>query len=118
MAVQKLVKKVNMKRQLDILMQAAEEANAEGNVLYLTTLDRYIMQLNIMEDLKVEIKRHGTTVKKEYVKGRKNLVVNPAISEYNRAAKAANQTVITLQKIVKSLGYTTILDANGDDDEL
>lgn len=118
MPAQKIITKVNMRKQLEILMRAAEEANAEGNVLYLTTLDRYIVQLNMLEELKRAIKKHGTTVKKEYVKGRENIVINPAYTEFNKTTTAANQTLITLQKIVKNLGYSTILDAGGEDEEL
>ena len=47
--------------------------------------------------------KYGATVTKEYVKGRQNLVANPAITEYNKTATAANGTVSTLINIVKSL---------------
>ena len=42
-------------------------------------------------------------VEKEYVKGRQNLVANPAITEYNKTATAANGTVATLINIIKTL---------------
>ena len=59
--------------------------------------------MQILSDLEKEIKKEGTTVSKEYVKGRKNLYTNPAITEYNKTATAANGTVATLINIVKSL---------------
>jgi hypothetical protein len=37
------------------------------------------------------------------VKGRKNIVANPAITEYNKTATAANGTVGTLLNILKNL---------------
>ena len=40
---------------------------------------RYQVQLKIMEDLEKAINDYGATVTKEYVKGRENLVANPAI---------------------------------------
>ena len=42
-------------------------------------------------------------VTKEYVKGRGNVYTHPAISEYNKTATSANQTVATLIKIIKEL---------------
>jgi hypothetical protein len=42
-------------------------------------------------------------VTKEYVKGRTNVYTNPAITEYNKTATAANGTVSTLINILKSL---------------
>lgn len=53
--------------------------------------------MQILSELEKAIKEHGSTVVKEYVKGRENLCVNPAITEYNKTATAANGTVSTLQ---------------------
>lgn len=64
--------------------------------------------MKILSDLEEEIKKEGATVAKEYVKGRKNLYTNPAITEYNKTATAANGTVATLINILKSLS-----DENG-----
>ena len=38
---------------------------------------------------------------KEYVKGRANIYVNPAVTEYNKTTDSANRTVTTLMKIIK-----------------
>lgn len=59
--------------------------------------------MKIMNDLQKEIEKDGATVTKEYVKGRKNVYTNPAITEYNKTCTAANGTVSTLINIVKSL---------------
>ena len=45
--------------------------------------------------------KDGMLVKKEYVKGRKNLYSNPAVNAYNRTADSANKTVQTLMRIIK-----------------
>lgn len=59
--------------------------------------------MEILEHLEGAIKEYGATVTKEYVKGRENLVANPAITEYNKTATAANGTVSTLINILKSI---------------
>lgn len=56
--------------------------------------------MKILSELEKAIAEYGSTVTKEYVKGRKNLVSNPAIGEYNKTATAANGTVATLLKII------------------
>ena len=92
-----------------LMEQAAkvlEEAKARGiqsDFFFKTTFQRYMMQLEILRKLEAEIKRNGTMVKKEYVKGRKNVYTNPAIAEYNKTASAANGTVTTLINIIRSL---------------
>lgn len=113
-----LQKRVDFTAQLDKIIDAASKAGADTNVLYLTTLDRYKTQINIMEKLKVSIAQDGPTVTKEYVKGRQNIVINPAITEYNKTASAANNTAQTLIKIVQSLGMNSIMDLDVEDDEL
>lgn len=111
-------RKVDFAAQLDKIIDAASKAGADTNVLYLTTLDRYKTQINIMEKLKVSIAQDGPTVKKEYVKGRQNIVINPAISEYNKTASASNNTAQTLLKIVQALGLNSIMDLEMEDDDL
>ena len=112
------MKKIDFTEQMDKVIEAANKAGADTNVLYLTTLDRYKTQINIMEKLKAAIAQDGPTVKKEYVKGRQNIVINPAISEYNKTASASNNTAQTLLKIVQALGLNSIMDLEMEDDDL
>ena len=56
-------------------------------------------------------------VTKEYVKGRANLVANPAISEYNKTSTAANQTVQTLIKIIRTFAEGPVMNGAGSGDD-
>ena len=56
-----------------------------------------------MERLKKQIDAEEVLIEKEYVKGRVNVVANPAIGEFNKTRTAANGTVSTLINIVKQL---------------
>lgn len=111
-------KKINLNARIEEIMAAAAKTGADTNLYYVTTLERYNTQLKIMEQLKAAIAEDGMTVTKEYVKGRQNLVINPAVTEYNKTASAANQTVQTLLKIVQAVDATSIVDAAADDDEM
>ena len=93
-----------LKAQAEQIKQLAEEKGLEDNFFFVTTFDRYLVQIEILETLKDEIADEGTTVKKEYVKGRKNLYTNPAINAYNRTTDSANKTVTTLLKIINGSG--------------
>ena len=95
--------KLTMQQQADQILKQAEEKGISQNFFFSTTFKRYMVQLDIMTDLEKSIKEHGATVTKEYVKGRENLVANPAITEFNKTATAANGTVSTLINILKSL---------------
>lgn len=109
---------ISMQEQMETIVEAAKNSGAETSTYYLTTLDRYNTQIGIMEKLKKIIESEGSVVEKEYVKGRKNIVINPAITEYNKTATAANNTVQTLMKIVSQFHTQNISIVEGDADEL
>ena len=95
--------KKSMQEQVAEILQQAEEKGVTKNFFFVTTFKRYQVQMQIMAELEKAMQDEGALVTKEYVKGRKNLVANPAITEYNKTATAANGTVSTLINIVKAL---------------
>lgn len=95
--------KMTLQEQANKLLEQAQERGVSSNFFFVTTFKRYQVQMRILSDLEKSIEEHGATVTKEYVKGRQNLVANPAITEYNKTATAANGTVSTLINIMKSL---------------
>lgn len=94
--------KLTLQQQADALIEQAEQKGVANNFFFRTTLKRYQVQMRLLSELEQAINEYGTTVTKEYVKGRQNLVSNPAIAEYNRTTSSANGTVSTLIKIVES----------------
>lgn len=95
--------KMTLQEQADRLLEQAEQKGVANNFFFRTTFKRYQVQMRILADLEEAIKEYGATVTKEYVKGRQNLVANPAITEYNKTSTAANGTVGTLISIIKTL---------------
>ena len=92
----------NLKEQAKEIKRLAEESGLQSNYFFITTFERYEYQLQILDDLKKAINDEGMLVSKEYVKGRKNLYTNPAVSDFNRTTDSANKTVATLLRILKS----------------
>lgn len=95
--------RLTLQEQANELLAKAEARGVQSNFFFVTTFKRYQVQMKILTDLERAIVEYGATVTKEYVKGRQNLVANPAITEYNKTATAANGTVATLMNIIKSL---------------
>ena len=95
--------KMTLQQQADTLLEQAEKKGVANNFFFRTTFKRYQVQMRILTGLEEAIKEYGATVTKEYVKGRQNLVANPAITEYNKTSTAANGTVATLINIIKTL---------------
>jgi len=97
------VKKMTLNEQAQEILNIAEQHGVEQNFFFITTFKRYQVQINILNDLELAIKSDGTMVTKEYVKGRGNIYTHPAITEYNKTANGANQTVTTLMKIIATM---------------
>lgn len=86
------------------ILKMAEESGTECNYFFRTTFERYQTQIAILSKLKSQMNEEEVLVTKEYVKGRKNLYTNPAITEYNKTTDSANKTVAILLKIIASFG--------------
>ena len=96
--------KKDLEQQANEIVKLAEESGLQSNYFFVTTFERYRVQLKILEELKKAIEDEGMLVTKEYVKGRKNIYTNPAIGDFNRTTDSANKTVATLMRIIKNLG--------------
>lgn len=91
------------KKQADAMLEKAKILGIEEDYPFITRFEAYKTQVNILRTLEKTMKEIGPTVEKEYVKGRKNVCINPAISEYNKTCTAANSTIKTLKDIYPEL---------------
>lgn len=98
------MKKKKLDEQAKEIVRLAEESGVQSNYFFVTTFERYQVQLSILEDLKKAVEDEGMLVSKEYVKGRKNVYTNPAVAEFNKTTDSANKTVATLIRIIKNFG--------------
>lgn len=106
--------KLSLKEQAEAIKRMAEESGLESNYFFITTFERYEVQLSILERLKESMDKDGMLVSKEYVKGRGNLYSSPAVTEFNRTTDSANKTVSTLMRILKNFGASSTDDKGGD----
>lgn len=95
--------KLTLQEQVNEILAKAEEKGVQSNFFFVTTFKRYQVQMQILNNLEKDVSEYGATITKEYVKGRQNLCINPAITEYNKTATATNGTVNTLMNIIKSI---------------
>lgn len=100
-------KDIDLQEQAEKIKKRAQEAGLEDNFFFLTTFDRYLQQLAILEDLKATINENKSLITQTYVKGRSNTVLNPAIRAYNSTTDSANKTVNTLIKILNGFNESS-----------
>lgn len=96
----KHVIKVDLNEQAKEILEKATEKGVEHSFMFVTTFQRYKEHIQHLVELEKAIKKDGTMVTKEYVKGRANIYVNPAINAYNSTAAAADKTAQLLIKVI------------------
>ena len=104
-----------LKKQAENILKDAKTKGVKNNFLFITTFLRYKTQLEILFELERAIKSESVLVEKEYVKGRKNLYNNPAISEFNKTTDSANKTVNCLLGLINK---DSTLDKSEETDPL
>lgn len=108
------LRKEQLNKAANKLVKMAKEGGVEQNFFFQTTFERYEVQLQTLERLRAEIENGNVLISKEYVKGRQNTVVNPAISEYNKTSTAANQTATTLIRIIKEFAEGPVMNTGNE----
>jgi len=88
-------------------MEILEKATAKGvehSFMFVTAFKRYQELIGHLAELQKSISEDGLMVTKEYVKGRQNIYVHPAVNAYNATAAAADWTAqLLLRYIVQPL---------------
>ena len=92
--------KDQLKKQAEEILEKAKEMGIEHSFMFATTFERYQEHIVHLEELQKAIEDEGMIVTKEYVKGRANIYVNPAVSAYNQTASAADKTAQLLMKYI------------------
>lgn len=86
------------------LMEMAKNYGVDDNALFVSTLDTYMVQKKAIERIKAAMDEDDITTTKEYVKGRENVYLHPAVKELPRHADALNKTTTQILDIIKTLG--------------
>ena len=113
MATKKTAQSLN--EQAQEILRKAEEKGVNSSFLFKNTFKQYTVQLQMLNQLEKDIKNTNTLVEQTYVKGRSNIVINPAIRAYNSTADSTSKTVATLLRIIKE---SAVEDEDEADDPL
>jgi hypothetical protein len=99
---------LEQEKRLDMLAEkfkeTAESLNEEHRYIFESTLETYFQLIKNFKILKEALEADGCLITKEYVKGRQNVYVHPAMSEMNKTVNMLNSTAKTLIAIIKDLG--------------
>lgn len=121
--------KLSREEQAAEITRLAAESGVQSNYLFITTFERYQVQLRILDRLEKAVdEAESATTEKSYKSGVKNLYANPVFTEYNRTVDSTNKTVGTLMRIIKNFNVgdeageerdplMSIINGGDEDDE-
>lgn len=89
---------------IDRLIEMSKQYGVHDNALFMSTLETYMIQKKAIDKIRQTMDEDDITTTKEYVKGRENVYLHPAIKELPRHAEALNKTTSQLLDIIKTLG--------------
>lgn len=89
---------------IEQVIQMAQDYGVSENPLFVQTLKNYETVQKAIEMTNTILDSESITISKEYVKGRENLYMHPAIKELPKQIDAANKTVDKLLDIIEKLG--------------
>lgn len=59
------------------------------------------VQVSMLDELEKAFKEDGTTITKEYVKGRENIYVHPAIDKYTKISDSCFNKIMKLNEMIE-----------------
>lgn len=92
---------VTLKERANKILAKAREKGDEQALLFETIFQQYLETLDHRQKLRNALVEDGVTVTKEYVKGRQNIYVHPALAAYATQGKLLLETAKTLMTLIR-----------------
>lgn len=89
---------------IEEVVKMAAQYGVENNAFFLQALKNYDTIQKAIASIDDSLDEDEMMVTKEYVKGRENLYLNPAIKELPKLSDAANKTMASMIAIIKEFG--------------
>lgn len=104
--------KKNEKNVKDLAKGILEEAKENGlgnDASFLTSYHLLEVQIEMLDALEKSFKEDGATTTKEYVKGRENIYVHPAVDKFTKTSDSAFNKIVKLKEMIEKS-----TDSNGE----
>ena len=87
----------------DLAKGIYEEACLRGygdDPSFLTSYHLLEVQIEMLASLEKSFKEDGSTITKEYVKGRENVYIHPAVDKYTKTSDSAFNKILKLKEMI------------------
>ena len=93
--------KKNIKELAKGILEDAQKNGFENDASFLTSYHLLEVQVEMLDALEKSFREDGATTTKEYVKGRENIYVHPAVDKYTKTSDSAFNKILKLREMVK-----------------
>lgn len=93
-------KQKNVKEMAEGILQEAIERGYENDASFLTSYHLLEVQIEMLSSLEKSFREDGATITKEYVKGRENVYVHPAVDKYTKTSDSAFNKILKLREMM------------------
>lgn len=91
----------NIKELAKGILEDAQKNGFENDASFLTSYHLLEVQVEMLDALEKSFREDGATTTKEYVKGRENIYVHPAVDKYTKTSDSAFNKILKLREMVK-----------------
>lgn len=93
-------KEENVKDLAKGILEEAKECGLGSDASFLTSYHLLEVQIEMLDALEKSFKEDGATTTKEYVKGRENIYVHPAVDKYTKTSDSAFNKIVKLKEMI------------------
>lgn len=90
----------NVKELAKGILAEAEERGLSGDASFMTGYHLLEVQIDMLDSLEKTFKEDGSTITKEYVKGRGNVYIHPAVDKYTKISDSAFNKILKLKEML------------------
>lgn len=97
----------NVKELAKGILKEAIESGLENDASFLTSYHLLEVQIEMLDALEKSFKEDGATTTKEYVKGRENIYVHPAVDKYTKTSDSAFNKILKIKEMIDKYSAVT-----------
>ena len=83
------------------ILEEAIKSGLDNDSSFLTSYHLLEVQIEMLDALEKSFKEDGATTTKEYVKGRENIYVHPAVDKYTKTSDSAFNKILKLRDMIQ-----------------
>ena len=91
----------NVKELAQGILEEAKEKGYDKDSSFMTSYHLVEVQIEMLDTLEKTFKEDGATITKEYVKGRENVYIHPAVDKYTKVSDSVFNKILKLKEMME-----------------